>query len=163
MPLPSKPLSGSSWVRVCASTASAASSPRTVLSSAIVKAGTTALAKKLSDTLGRCNSGRERGMPSSVGTSLSQATLSNVPASNAATMAGRNLRHRLGHNSETPSATNPISSVPESKASSASGQLRMAFNGLVILTGSPKNALNIEMTIITPIPDVKPAITEYGV
>ncbi len=63
----------------------------------------------------------------------------------------------------TASVTSAMVNALKFRSPMVSGQARTASSGPPVRTGAPMNGMVCSKMMITPMPDMKPAITEYGV
>ena len=97
------------------------------------------------------------------GVLVSQRTLSSVPARSAARVGGKYCRSLFGHSTPTASVTAAMASALTLMSVITSGHDLTAPNGPPSATFAPTNGSVCSRMMMTPMPDMKPDITEYGV
>ena len=112
------------------------------------------------DSSGRCSSGRPVGTSPITGGPPSHNTPSSVPALSAASVGGRYLLNWAGQPTPTASVTTAMASALVLRSLSASGHSRIASSGPPVATGAPRNGRVCSRMMITPMPDMKPEMTE---
>ena len=132
-------------------------------SSARVSAGATDRARRPAEKAGSPKSGRPAGTSPMIGTSVSHRVPTSVPAISAAIVGGRTRLRRAGHIAPTARVTAVTANALALKSPNASGQARTAPGAPPEATGDPSMGRVCMRMRISPIPDMNPEITEYGV
>ena len=98
-----------------------------------------------------------------VGAPFSHKTPSSAPAASATRGGGRDLVKRRGQNTKAASVAMPMPRASALKPANASGRARTAPVNPPGAGGAPRKGRTSIIMMMTPMPDMKPETTTYGV
>lgn len=126
-------------------------------------AGSTEPISMAAEGIGKCSSGRPAGIGPITGASRSHRAPSRVPRTSPATAGGMSFANRRRQSRQMASVAAKMAMELTFAWVNASGRLRSAPTAPPGATGDPRSGNSWIRMMMTPMPELKPEMTMYGV